>query len=385
MLPLGTNSLANTPKQLQPKQIIVTLSENNRRHWLAIDYELRKKYALQWTGEFPLTSIRVNCLVYRVPETLAVDELIHRLGADKRIQLVQANQVFAGLQGGESDAYAGLSYGPQTIHADAAHKISTGKGVAITIIDTGADKNHPDLKGRIGQIRNFVEGGEESFSEDLHGTAVAGIIAARANDGLGIYGIAPEADIAQYKACWYILHSDDKALCSSWTLAKALDAAITSGSRIINLSLSGPADKLLQQLLEAAHQRHIVLIAAATEGGEPGFPAILDFIVPVLASGPDGKTTLPSWAANRHPLIAPGIEILTTTPREGYDFLSGSSMAAAHVSGTVALLLQYQPQLKPGQIQGVLQATSQASALGGAKVIDACRALLALGAKVACP
>jgi len=385
MLPVGSNGFANIPKQLQPNQIIVTLSEDNRRHWLAIDYELRKKYLLQWTGEFPLTSIHVNCLVYRVPETVSVDEVIRGLSADKHIEVVQTNQVFAGLQGGESDAYAGLSYGPKTIHADIAHQISTGKGVAITIIDTGADKNHPDLKGRVGQIRNYVEGGEDSFNEDRHGTAVAGIIAARANDGLGIYGIAPEADIAIYKSCWYAQRADDKALCSSWTLAKALDAAINSGSRIINLSLSGPPDKLLQQLLETAHQRQIVLVAAATEGVEPGFPADLDFVVPVLASGPDGKSALPSWAAYRHPLVAPGIEILTTTPREGYDFLSGSSLATAHVSGAVALLLQYQPQLKPESIKAILQSTSQTSVPGGVKIIDACRALLALGAMVTCP
>lgn len=382
---LSPSQTVNRPKQLQPQQIIVTLSEDQRKHWLAIDYELRKKYHLQWTGEFPLTSIRVNCLVYRVPDTQAVADVVRQLRTDPRVQLVQANQVFAGLQAGESDAYAGLSYGPKSIHADAAHHIATGKGVSITIIDTGADKNHPDLKGRVGQSRNFVEGGDASFAQDRHGTAVTGIIAARANDGIGIYGIAPEADITVYKACWYEQNGDDKALCSSWTLAKALDAAINAGSRVINLSLNGPADTLLQELLATAKQRNIVTFAAATGGDGAGFPASLDTVVPVLASDSDGQAVLPTWAVARQPLLAPGIEILTTTPRDGYDFLSGSSLATAHASGAAALLLQYQPQLKPEQIKAVLHRTSQSQSSNGAKVIDACQALLALGASITCP
>lgn len=374
------------PKQFEPRLIIVTLSEDRRAQWPEIDHDIRTRYALQSTGEFPLTSIHVNCLVYRAPETEAPDDIIRQLRADKRIQWAQANQVFAGLQTGGNDAYAVLSYGPKMIQADAAHRIATGKGVLVTIIDTGADKNHPDLKGRVTVTRNFVEGGELFFTEDRHGTAVAGIIGARANDGIGINGIAPEADIAIFKACWYADSADDKALCSSWTLAKALDAAITSGSRIINLSLNGPDDTLLKQLLLAAYRRHIVLIAAGQEQGtEPGFPASLDFVIPVVSSGPQGDTAHPAWAAGRDTLAAPGVEILTTTPREGYDFLSGSSLAAAHASGVVALLLQYQAQLDPEQIRTILKRTGQVKASNRSSIlIDACRALADLGALIEC-
>lgn len=374
------------PKQFEAHLIIVTLSEDKRAQWSAIDHDIRAQYALQPAGEFPLTSIHVNCFVYRAPETMALDELITQLRADQRIAWAQVNQVFAGLRAAQSDGYALLSYGPKMIRAHAAHRIATGKGVPVTIIDTGADENHPDLKGRVAVTRNFVDGGELFFSEDRHGTAIAGIIGARANDGIGIDGIAPEADIAIFKACWYDDGDDDKALCSSWTLAKALDAAIRSGSRVINLSLNGPGDGLLEQLLTAADRRHIVLIAAGKEQGkEPGFPASLDFVIPVVSSGPHGESAQPDWVQQRDTLAAPGVEVLTTTP-EGYDFLSGSSLAAAHVSGVAALLLQYHAGLEPEQIRKILKRTGQTAASSGRSsvLIDACRALADLGASLEC-
>lgn len=391
-LPLLLNEVSGTPKQFQSRQIIVTLSEDIRSQWEAINREILDKFDVQAVGKFPLSSIRVNCLVYRVSETVDVDDIMRRLGADNRIELVQSNQVFAGLQTTGSKSYRALSYGPKMIHADLVRSTVTGKGVTIAVIDTGADKEHPDLKGRVAAIHNFVEGGDISFAEDRHGTAVAGVIGAHDNNGIGIDGIAPDASIDIYKACWYANISNSKALCSSWTLAKAIDAAITNGSQIINLSLGGPDDALLNKLLVTADQHHIVLVAAALENGsELGFPASLDFVIPVISAGPKGDTAHPHWQTKQEAVAAPGLEILTTAPHDSYDFLSGSSLAAAHVSGVVALLLQHHPGLEPTAVKSVLKQTGQPKAANQAEsnrslvLVDACRALAALGAAVACP
>lgn len=371
------------PKQLQDRQIIVTLSEDKRSSWLAIDSDLKQRYALQAVGEFPLTSIQVNCLVYRVPDNQSVSDVIAHLKTDQRIQLVQQNQVFAGLRSQAGDAYAALSYAPKMLGVDDAHQVSTGKGVSVTVIDTGADKNHPDLKGQVEVTRNFVEGGEVSFSQDKHGTAVLGVISARADDGIGIYGVAPDASIAIYKACWYE-DANSRALCSSWTLAKALDAAINAGSRVINLSLNGPADELLKQLITTAYQRNSVIVAAANEhSDQPGFPASMDKVIPVLAAGPDGHVTKPVWPIALKLFAAPGIEILTTAPRDGYDFVSGSSLATAHVSGVLALMLQFKPELTPEQLRSALMTTNATGKTELASV-NACAALKGLGAAVDC-
>jgi subtilisin family serine protease len=368
------------PKQMLARQVLVTLPDSLKPQWPSIRIELAKQHAISETGEFPLSSIGVDCLVYKVPDQLPMDQIVAKLRADKRVGLVQENQVFEGIQSGESDAFAAISYAAKLTHVDDAHKLTTGKDIKIAIVDTGAEKEHPDLKGQIRQSANFVDGGDLTFTRDKHGTAVAGVIGARANDGIGIYGIAPEADISVLKACWYPEQVDAKAQCSSWTLAKALDAAITSGARIINLSLAGPNDELMAKLLEAAHTRGINIVAATLEKqDQPGFPASLPTTIPVIATGPEGNPPQPAWLAKfPNTVAAPGQEILTTVPKEGYDFVSGSSLATGHVSGMIALLLELNPKLTPDQIKELLHDNGKSSAANSHSVLDICAIIKAL-------
>lgn len=377
---------ADLPKQMLSRQVLVTLPETLKSEWQSIGVELAKKHGIQASGEFPLPSIGVDCLVYKVSEKQGLKRVIQQLRADTRVVLAQENQVFEGIQSGESDSFAGISYAPQLIHADAAHRIATGKGIRIAIVDTGAEKDHPDLKGRLSKTANFVDGGDRSFTQDRHGTAVAGVIGARANDGIGIYGIAPDAEISVFKACWYADQADAKARCSSWSLAKALDAAINSETRVINLSLAGPHDELLSKLLESAHTRGINIVAAALEKqAQPGFPADLPLAIPVISTEPNGQLTTPNWLP-QYPgtVAAPGAEILTTVPREGYDFVSGSSLAAAHVSGIIALLLELKPELSPQQVKELLQSNGGSKDAVPRHVLDACAILQALGTGDGC-
>jgi subtilisin family serine protease len=276
----SATSSNDLPKQMIGRQILVTLPEALKPEWQSIGEELAKQHGMQASGEFPLPSIGVDCLVYKVPEQQKLQQVIQQLRTDTRVVLAQENQVFEGIQSGESDSFASISYGPQLIHADAAHRIATGKGVRVAVVDTGAEKDHPDLKGRLLQTANYVDGGDRTFTRDRHGTAIAGVIGARANDGVGIYGVAPDAEVSVLKACWYPETTEAKAQCSSWSLAKAVDAAINNGARIINLSLAGSHDELLSKLLETAYQRGINIVAAAMEMQEqPGFPAELPLAI----------------------------------------------------------------------------------------------------------
>ena len=374
------------PKQMVGRQILVTLPEKLKDKWSVIGAELAAKYKIKASGEFPLSSIGVDCLVYKIPEQQKPEQLIEQLRADSRVALVQENQVFEGIQSGENDPFAELSYSPKLIHADSAHSIASGKGIKVAVVDTGAEKDHPDLKDRILQTANFVDGGDRTFLHDRHGTAIAGVIGARANNGIGIYGIAPDAEISVFKACWYPDKSNGKAQCSSWSLAKALDAAINKGANIINLSLAGPNDKLMNKLLESAHQRRINIVAAALEKqGQPGFPANLALAISVISSDPDGQIIKPVWLSNYpETVIAPGIEVLTTVPHEGYDYVSGSSLAAAHVSGIVALLLELKPEFTPDQIKELLVHNGNSQTGGQPKVLDVCAIINALHSGGSC-
>src|SRR5437660_4929998 len=158
-------------------------------------------------------------------------------------------------------------------HMDELHKITTGRRVRVAEVDTGVDVNHPDLSGRVAVARYFVDGRRDVA--EAHGTAVAGIIAARADDGIGIAGIAPEAKFLALRACWQAAETGDAAAyCSSFNLAKALQFALDENAQVINLSLGGPRDRLLERLLDAATARGITVVAAADPAlRDGGFPA----------------------------------------------------------------------------------------------------------------
>src|SRR5438132_5856961 len=190
----------SVPKQLQTRQVIVTLAPDTPERWASLTQALASEYSLSQVGAFPLASLGIQCVVFQVPAERAVADLVARLAADPRVEAVQLNQVFQGLGSIHNDPYATLQYGAQTIRADLAHRRATGKGVKVAVVDTGVETNHPDLRGRVVATANFVEGGEQTFDQDSHGTAVAGVIAARADNGIGIFGIAPEAELIALKA-----------------------------------------------------------------------------------------------------------------------------------------------------------------------------------------
>jgi subtilisin family serine protease len=389
-----TISEPGVPKQLQSRQIIVALAERERSQWSAIAQELQARHQLRPVGQFPLTTIGVQCLVFQVPSGQSLEATLARLQADPRIELAQPNQAFEGLQAGATDpaaGYAALAYGVKRIGADRAWPVSTGRGVPVAVIDTGAATDHPALRGRGMQTVNFVDGNESSFATDRHGTAVAGVIGARAAAGTGIEGVAPDATLTVAKACWYSEPTSAKARCSSWTLAKAVDFAINGGARVINLSLGGPPDALLGRLLTAAEQRGVTVVAATREGrDEPGFPAALDTVIPVIACDPHGRVAWPRWRTPAFVVAAPGVEIVAPAPPDRYDLLSGSSLAAAHVTGVVALLVQQDPQRRPDQIRAILRATVQPVVDAGPStppaigIVDACAALARHAPALAC-
>jgi subtilisin family serine protease len=382
---LPAEHLEGVPKQLLTRQVIVTLAPASPEQWTRMAQTLTQTYGLPQVGAFPLSSIGVQCVVLQLPENAVMADIIRQLARHPMVESVQPNQFFQGLATVHNDPYATLQHGAQTVRADRVHHLVTGKGVKVAVIDTGVDVEHPDLHGRVVKTANFVDGGEQSFTQDSHGTAVAGIIAARADNDIGIFGIAPEAEILAVKACWQRTAIVQQAVCSSWTLAKAIDFAMLAEARILNFSLAGPSDALVTRLLTKAAERGITVIAATLEEEQgPGFPASLDTVIAVFSSDLQGRVHLETVVPPASLLAAPGVDILTTTPQRSYDFLSGSSLAAAHVTGIAALLLEQNSTLSPNQLSALLQATSRpvpgsdGTSQRTVGIIDACNALRTL-------
>jgi subtilisin family serine protease len=372
-----------TPQVDDPdRQVIVTLVPASPEHLARILAHLAQAYGLMKRGEFSLTALGIHCVRFDIAADRSIDAVIAQLAADPQVETVQRNRRFRGLGVIHNDQYERWQSGAKAIRADEAHRWATGKGVKVAVVDTGVAIEHPDLRGQIVHHATFVDGGERTFAQELHGTAVAGVIAALADNGIGIFGIAPEAAIVALKACWYT--PGGRAECSSWTLCKALNFAIDKAEvQLLNLSLSGPEDRLLKRLLERAEQRGITVVAAAQKEGPsvPGFPASLETVIGVLASDSQGKVDGTAGRKRPRLLAAPGIQIWTTVPPDDYDQDHGSSLAAAHVTGVAALLLQQKRDLSPTQVRDLLYTTARPQKTpGGAPqpgigVVDACAAL----------
>lgn len=336
---------------------------------------LRQRYAFRELAGWPIKALKLYCIVLQPPPGTSRDSLLQTLAADRRVQLAQPLHdyaVYAQASPGEhryNDPYVGLQRGFVETEAARAHRYSEGRGVRVAVVDTGVDLTHPDLAGRIHDAHNLVDDDAAAFDRDSHGTEVAGVIAAVGDNHLGIVGIAPQAELSVYKACWYPPAPNAGARCNSFTLAKALAAVIDTDDRIINLSLGGPADPLLDLLLvQILQQGRIVVAAIPPEGGMAGFPDSTPGVLLVRESGPS--------AAPPGVLSAPGRDILTTQPGGGYDFTSGPSMAAPHVSGMAALLLSLAPGLDAQAIRNLLLRGSRRH--GDVLQVDAAAAVNAL-------
>ncbi|MGD0961530.1 MAG: S8 family serine peptidase [Methylomonas sp.] len=313
--------------------------------------ELAERHQLQLISQWPITELGVSCVVYQIAEQSRLQQAIRELQAEPDVAAVQSMhgfQVLAGQAAAASpagDPYLQLQSGYQSLGIGDLHQTSTGRGVSIAIVDTGVDLGHPDLQGQIKYAENLGPEPADHNLADAHGTAVAGIIAARPGNGIGIAGIAPEADILAFRACWPLAPGALAARCNSLTLALALNQALRMDSRIINLSLGGPEDQLLRQLIEKALSKGVIVIAAvAGEVTIGGFPAN---IPGVIAVGRDGQNP----AAD---MTAPGQDILTTVPHQAYEFMTGSSFAAPHVAGVAALLLQLHPDWRTQDVLRLL-------------------------------
>ena len=353
--------------------------------------EVARAHGLKPLDSWPIRSLGLHCATFLIPEGASREQLLAVLSRDPRVTLAQPLQEFgtlgapaavpataaasapAGKPAGDlpyNDPYFPLQRGVLGLGIAQAHRCARGDGVRVAVIDTGVETAHPDLAGVPTDTANFVDHDAARFQRDHHGTEVAGLIAAQPGNATGIVGIAPGAKLLALKACWE--RSDGSATCNSFTLSQALASAIDRGAQVINLSLGGPPDELLTKLLRVAISRGMVVVGAVPPGGaRDGFP----LGVPGVIAVQDLTATAPG------PVAAPGREVLTLMPGGRYDFASGTSMSAAHISGLAALLLQRHPTLDGPRIEKLLreQAGSQPS-----QALNACRVLDALEPRCGC-
>ncbi len=336
---------------------------------------LSARHGLALAGVTPLGGVGYGLVVLLVPAGSDVLASVAAVSASPEILFAEPDYLYDTTVMQDTGGLA-LKYGPKLIGVTELAPSVTGRDVKVAVIDTGADADHPALRGRLVDKADVTG---TKYQPGIHGTFVAGIIA----------DLAPRAAILAIQAC--LPHSPEAvaARCSAATLAQALDRAILARARIINLSLGGPHSLLLQRLIEHAIGTGAVVVAAAGNGGpgaSPPFPAALESVIAVTAVDAAQAIFAHATRGRFVDLAAPGVDIVGPGPGGTLVVLSGTSAAAPHVSAVVALMLQVERSLPASEVQPRLERSARA--LGpperaedfGHGLVDACRAIQALPA-----
>lgn len=319
---------------------------------------LANDYGLVRVDNWAMPALGVDCFILDVPAGQSPAVVAEKLSRDARVAWSQPMNQFLGQAGParHNDPLYQVQPAATEWRLAELHQIATGRNVRVAVIDSRVDRAHPDLAGQIEVSEDFVP--EHAGGPEQHGTGVAGVIAALADNDIGMVGVAPRSRLMALRACWQ--QPAGSTVCNTLGLAKALDFAIARNAQIINMSLSGPQDILLGRLIDMAVARGIVVVGSYDPAqAKGGFPASHPGVVAVAdesqADRPAGVYT------------APGHDIPTTQPGARWYLVNGSSYAAAHVSGLLALLRERGP-LRQGPLSLV-----SLRAEGG--LIDACATL----------
>ncbi|MEV1144131.1 type VII secretion-associated serine protease mycosin [Micromonospora sp. NPDC049799] len=243
------------------------------------------------------------------------------------------------------------------LNVTSAHRLSKGAGVTVAVADTGVDP-HPDLTRNLLRGRDFLsdEAGDGRDDPNSHGTGMAGIIAAHGRpNGTGALGIAPEAKILPIR----VLESDSEG--DNDRLADAIDYAVSSGADVVSISAGGGFSTRLAQAIETARSADVIVVAAA--GNRPDdtdviFPASADGVLAVGGVDKRGQHAAVSVEGPQLDIVAPAVDMYSTSYDSLYSKGTGTSSATAIVAGAAALVRSKYPDLPASEVVHRLTATA---------------------------
>ena len=324
----------------------------------------------------------------------SVDDAISMLAQVKGVIAAQPNYIYT-VEAGDAqivdqaaltrvdDKLTNDNWVANAIHAfEAWDLVKVNGSLAVAVIDTGADLDHPDLADRIVASYNSSDEGLSAEDEFGHGTHVAGIIAGTANNGVGLAGVSYNANLVVIKASAQGKNSFESAAivrAYAWLLEQGLDGLTNAqryGVRVINMSIGGKddtitanqADDEITRAIVAARDAGILTVCAAGNKGSDAdpyltYPGDADACLAVmnLAENPDGGYELAATSNYNLPgtaykdVCAPGSTIYSTWTQGRYAIQSGTSMAAPVVSGIAALMFAVNPDLTPEMVMGLIE------------------------------
>lgn len=316
----------------------------DRRSYLACNKHLQR------LGIQPLKRLKMihsfSCHVHQNVDLISLEQhpLIKRIEPDIKVKLHAETTATNWKQR--------IPWGVRRVLAPQAWSVTQGQSVKVAVIDTGISK-HPDLR----IVRSITTMKGKSIHDfNGHGTHVAGTLAAL-NNRIGVVGVAPKLKLYSVKA----FDKNGSAYLSD--IIQGVEWCIRNGIQVINMSFgSGETSPSLIDIIRKAYGRGIVMVASAGNSGTKtdriDYPARLPETIAVAATTRQNGIAQFSSRGPGVDIAAPGVNILSTFPVRTYKSLSGTSMAAPHVTGAVALLLSAKPKLSPGAVKKLLQSNA---------------------------
>ena len=324
----------------------------------------------------------------RISDRRSVTEVLRNLAGEGVVAWAQPNYLYTTQEqqpviGPQSQAPADSpQYALAKLRLPQAHEFAKGDKVLVAVIDSTIDTTHPELAGMVVESFNALATAEQPHD---HGTAIAGAIASHAK----LTGAAPQARLLAVAAFGA---KPDTAEGTTFSIAKGIDWALAKGARIINMSFTGPTDPQIARRIADAHKSGVVLVAAVGNAGPKSpvlYPAAYAGVIAVTATDADDRLFKGANQGQHIAVAAPGVDILLAAPEGTYQMKTGTSFAAAEVSGVAALMLERKPALTGEGVRQIL--TTTARDLGpkgsdpqfGAGLVDAYQAVMALNPAVA--
>ncbi len=298
-----------------------------------------------------------------------VEQVLAELRADPAVEYAEPSYRMHVLDEGTtaavsvSDPMTTGQYSLDRMRVRDAWSLSRGGSGVVAVLDTGVQADHPDLSGRVLAGRDFVNNDSNAADDNGHGTWVAGIIAAKPNDGYGIAGISWSDKILPVK----IMNSSGTGSTSA--LVSGIVWAADNGATVINMSVGGfPYSQAVQDAATYAWNKGAVLVGAAGNNNreERFYPASMNHVISVSATQPQDEFSHWSSHGPAVDVSAPGSSVLTTNctastcphPDWGsHTYISGTSFATPNVAGVVALIRAKNPTWTPQQVVDRLYAT----------------------------
>jgi subtilisin family serine protease len=312
-----------------------------------------------------------EALFTRLPdEALVVPHSLYR-GAGAAVRTL-------GAQDG-ADPYRSLQHALDTLGTDAGRALGAGAGVRVAVLDSAPQADHPDLGGV--RVRPLEDGPPTTAA--AHGTLVTGVIRAVAGNGVGIAGVAPRSDTVAIPICSPGAPGAADT-CRLYDALRGVDAAWEESADVANLSIVGPPNALLERAMNRLEVLGVLVVAAAGNEGtaEPRYPAAYPSVIGVGAVDRHGVRFVRGNRGPSSEIEAPGVEVLSTHSGGSYAFADGTSLAAAHVSGVLALLLG--AQVDPLEARSALFAGPRRAAAPGVVGLSSLCELLARSGR-SCP